>query len=458
MSSRQLNPAALPAVALALSLTIGTAPAEPIAYDVYIVEAFNPEYSLREVYVWDINDVNRAIGTSTHASYYAAYTWEEPTDKTMIGLTWPRGIDNLGRGVESNVILDTRDGTTTIIPDLVGAYPFPRAMDINVDGIVVGYARNQQSDSDGVNRTAMIWDAVNGSRALGIPAARELLRINESNVAVGNIRPSASADRAFVYDVDTGEHVNLSDLLPPAPTGTPWSTAADINDMGVVCGEAWNGTTLSGFTWSETGGFTFLPGLDGGETMRVHPKGIDGLGHVVGYAMNGSSDWHAFIWDEADGMRDLNDLAAVPGAYILDRAQMINENGWIVGDAHEGPGWGTARGFVLKPADGQIVDVPGAGSGEDVFPLRLAPGSTNPFRADVALEVELTRAGDVRLAVYDVRGRVVAELFRGGMAAGVHTLTWDGRGSAGRTVPPGVYFARLDSAEGIVVKRLVRVD
>jgi hypothetical protein len=49
----------------------------------------------------------------------------------------------------------------------------------------------------------------------------------------------------------------------------------------------------------------------------------------------------------------------------------------------------------------------------------------------------------VRLALYDVRGREVARLVDGETPAGAHARSWNGRDFAGRTVPGGVYFARL---------------
>jgi hypothetical protein len=56
---------------------------------------------------------------------------------------------------------------------------------------------------------------------------------------------------------------------------------------------------------------------------------------------------------------------------------------------------------------------------------------------------DLVQAGRVRLALYDVRGREVARLVDGEVAAGAHARAWDGRDAQGRVVPGGVYFARL---------------
>jgi hypothetical protein len=77
--------------------------------------------------------------------------------------------------------------------------------------------------------------------------------------------------------------------------------------------------------------------------------------------------------------------------------------------------------------------------------LRLAViGQPGPLPV---LVWSLPEAGPVALMLYDVRGRTVRTLVDG--AAGVGALNgraaWDGRDDAGRSAPPGIYFARLSS-------------
>jgi flagellar hook assembly protein FlgD len=51
----------------------------------------------------------------------------------------------------------------------------------------------------------------------------------------------------------------------------------------------------------------------------------------------------------------------------------------------------------------------------------------------------------VRIAVFDVSGRLVASLLDGPALAGEHSIVWDGRDGAGREMPSGVYVVRLES-------------
>jgi hypothetical protein len=86
--------------------------------------------------------------------------------------------------------------------------------------------------------------------------------------------------------------------------------------------------------------------------------------------------------------------------------------------------------------------------------LRASPV---PARGPTNLVFALARTSNVRLDVMDTSGRRIRHLLDGTFAPGPHSLTWDGRDDAGRTVPPGVYLAHADG-EGVVSSaRLVRI-
>ena len=67
----------------------------------------------------------------------------------------------------------------------------------------------------------------------------------------------------------------------------------------------------------------------------------------------------------------------------------------------------------------------------------------NPFNPRITLRFDLPAAGTVRLAVYDIAGRLVRVLVEGERAAGIHEAVWDGRDATGRSAPSGSYLARL---------------
>lgn len=78
-------------------------------------------------------------------------------------------------------------------------------------------------------------------------------------------------------------------------------------------------------------------------------------------------------------------------------------------------------------------------------PVRLYPARPNPFNPRTTLSYRIEQAGPVRLALYDVQGRLVRELVRGDRPAGTHDVAWDGTDSQDRPCASGVYFALLQS-------------
>lgn len=111
-----------------------------------------------------------------------------------------------------------------------------------------------------------------------------------------------------------------------------------------------------------------------------------------------------------------------------------------------------ARGAVTTGRRCHRDDRDGAVAGVGDVPATptLAP---NPFNPQSTLTFELAARGRVAAGVYDVAGRLVARLADATFEAGTHRLEWRGLDDAGRAVPSGVYFVKLDGATGPVVLR-----
>jgi PKD repeat protein len=97
--------------------------------------------------------------------------------------------------------------------------------------------------------------------------------------------------------------------------------------------------------------------------------------------------------------------------------------------------------LVTKSCEGG--DVFNADSGR-LAGVQLLDASPNPFNPRTTIAFSLPAATDIRLTVYDARGRQVAVLADGSFAAGLHEIMFDGTDQ-----PSGVYFYRLqaDGAE-----------
>jgi len=86
--------------------------------------------------------------------------------------------------------------------------------------------------------------------------------------------------------------------------------------------------------------------------------------------------------------------------------------------------------------------------------MRAAP---NPATKDVELSFDLAKRQSVVLAVFSVEGRRIRTLQRGTLTAGHHQLAWDGLDDRGQPVADGMYFARLEAAEGSRTTSIVHV-
>lgn len=83
--------------------------------------------------------------------------------------------------------------------------------------------------------------------------------------------------------------------------------------------------------------------------------------------------------------------------------------------------------------------------------LRIAP---NPARRLARLGFTLPAPSAARVSVHAIDGRLVRMLHDGALAAGPHTLAWDGRDDRGRESSPGVYLVRLHTRTGDAVSRV----
>ena len=106
--------------------------------------------------------------------------------------------------------------------------------------------------------------------------------------------------------------------------------------------------------------------------------------------------------------------------------------------------------WFARPQDPSAV--PGEPVPRPELTLRAWP---NPFNPRVNLEFELATDGQVKLEIFDARGRLISRLIDGARGTGNQAAVWNGQDAAGRPQPSGVYFAKLVTAQGIKVQKLV---
>jgi hypothetical protein len=109
---------------------------------------------------------------------------------------------------------------------------------------------------------------------------------------------------------------------------------------------------------------------------------------------------------------------------------------------------------VTPHASGVVSGVPGAPP--VAARTMLAQNVPNPFNPSTEIRFRLASPDDARLAVYDVRGRLVRVLRDGHFEAGEYKTAWNGMDQGGHAVGSGVYFYDLTTASGVrEAKRMI---
>jgi hypothetical protein len=105
-----------------------------------------------------------------------------------------------------------------------------------------------------------------------------------------------------------------------------------------------------------------------------------------------------------------------------------------------------------------VAHVPVIASVLDAQPSTVVPRTfslsayPNPFNPRTSLRFELPQTGEVSLILYDITGREVERLAQGALAAGVHTVSFDGS-----ALSSGLYFARLTASQGVITRKLLLI-
>lgn len=113
---------------------------------------------------------------------------------------------------------------------------------------------------------------------------------------------------------------------------------------------------------------------------------------------------------------------------------------------------GSNRGNIFRtPFSSLPVNV---NTGIELEPkgFRLKQNYPNPFNPVTSISFELSKKSFVRLEVFDINGRKVAELFSGEKSAGNHNISFSGNEHSG-----GVYFCRLLSENSSESVRMILV-
>ena len=250
---------------------------------------------------------------------------------------------------------------------------------------------------------------------------------------------TGARDRLIRNDL-ASKFVDLGELVfdtPDSSTGAAWGDYDNDGDLDLLVADQAGPTRIYRNDYAGTNHW-----------LKVQTKGLNNAGAVAGTQIK-------VVLDDATNQR--RELGAGGGYYSADA--MI---------AHFGLGevtlvdtlkviWPGGEVKILEDvAVDQLVVVEKDGAsavGDDEYVdgvPRLVTGlrsiAPNPFNPATQVRFDLAQRGEVQVRVYDVAGRLVAELLHKTMAAGSHRIVWRGRDRADRSVAAGVYFIQLQAA------------
>ncbi|MBD3220724.1 hypothetical protein GF314_05740 [bacterium] len=97
-------------------------------------------------------------------------------------------------------------------------------------------------------------------------------------------------------------------------------------------------------------------------------------------------------------------------------------------------------------------------SPEPVAPSTLTlQAAPSPFNPRTTIRFEMPVAGHAGIVVYDLRGSPVEVLVDDVMPPGPHAVDWDGTDTNGRAVPSGHYLVRLETADGMAMRKVALI-
>ncbi len=142
----------------------------------------------------------------------------------------------------------------------------------------------------------------------------------------------------------------------------------------------------------------------------------------------------------------MDDNVHAEGAFLA-RDIMMGKNGTVLLDSYwqETPAVvaqsGRADDLILPVLEAELPDA-----------YALSQNYPNPFNPTTAIPFSLPESGHVKLAVYDMLGRLVDTLIDGEMNAGFHQATFNAR-----SYPSGAYIYRLEVNNFVEVKKMMLV-
>ena len=231
---------------------------------------------------------------------------------------------------------------------------------------------------------------------------------------------------------------------------------------------------VAGIRWYNGSGVEAFPRVLAASGAEFSPPPYQEAVLLVESAQGLENEWSAsmFATPVASESGTLFILMEYPADYSPPAAGTALGVGWsrevaryphfVTGDGQTWTRIATRCRVLLEPI---LVDrVPGVmslrGPEAEQVPTSTADrlglfAAPNPFNPQTKIDLSLAAETTGSLRVYDIRGRLVAELHRGVFAKGANTFVWDGRDNRGRAAASGAYWVQARTAEQSLTKKVL---
>ncbi|MCA9752280.1 MAG: DUF839 domain-containing protein [Gemmatimonadetes bacterium] len=334
------------------------------------------------------------------------------------------------------------------------------------------------------------WDALgyaDQSNLLAQAAAAGAFRFSRpedvaTNPADGTQVALASTGRGSTFPADNWGTLYVVDVdwVVPARGGAATASISVLYDgddagAGQFSDPDWGLRSPDNLTWAESGLIyaqedrsttpsSLFGGVSGVEASLWQVNPIDGQLRRIG-----EIDRSAVPAGQSDGA--IGDIGNWETSGVLDVTRYFKHlpgQTVLVADvqAHSVGGGAIDTDDLVEGAQLFLI----SSSGQPFPETELADGAARrDVSGDLALSVRSASAGsteihfalpydgNVSARIFDVAGREVANLLDGMLPAGPNTVSWNRRNDAGRTVPSGVYFARISTGHASEQAKVVVV-
>jgi YVTN family beta-propeller protein len=356
-------------------------------------------------------------------------------------------VANYIDGTVSIIDIDTESPDYNEVVDAFSVGVGPTDLAVTPDGdrlVVVNFAANgisivdTDSNSETYRSVVASISTGSGSRTVAITPDGGLIYVGTD---LGYLVISALS-YGVVSSVATGSGSRTVAITPDGGLLVILTTEGVINIYDIQEGSAtYNQVVASVQTGSGSSTFAISP--DGGFLYMIQE-----VGDVIFVGLISLTDPRGVLADGSEAPQTEVQVTIVDTVVAGEDPSTV---------AFDPSGSGT---FIVTNAGDYTVTVLGDPSSavEPIEEVRQIRSYPNPFNQSTTIKFAVHEPVHVRIAVYDVRGRLVTTILDKKMAPGIHTAAWNGTDRRGRRVASGLYFCRLEAGEVVSTRKMMMLQ